>query len=67
MSDEEMEFSDEDYGDYYSGDFDGDVDHLDPKKTDLEYFEYSCLTDTQVECLLNESVEQLSTNIQVMI
>ncbi|XP_042207453.1 potential E3 ubiquitin-protein ligase ariadne-2-like [Homarus americanus] len=65
MSDEEMEFSDDDYDDYYGGEYDGDVDHVDPQKNDPEYFHVACLTDTEVERLLNESVEQLSNSIQV--
>lgn len=65
MSDEEMEFSDDDYDDYYGGEYDGDVDHVDPEKSDPEYFDCACLTDTEVERLLNESVEQLSNSIQV--
>ncbi|KAB7503210.1 Protein ariadne-2 [Armadillidium nasatum] len=65
MSDEEMDQSEEDYADYYGCDHDGDGDNVDPRLTDPEYFEYSCLTDTEVERLLNESVEQLSNAIQV--
>ncbi|XP_042874887.1 potential E3 ubiquitin-protein ligase ariadne-2-like [Penaeus japonicus] len=65
MSDEEMEFSDDDYDDYYGVEYDGDVDHVDPEKSDPEYFDCACLTDTEVERLLNESVEQLSNSIQV--
>ncbi|XP_069937683.1 potential E3 ubiquitin-protein ligase ariadne-2 [Cherax quadricarinatus] len=64
MSDEEMEFSDDDFNDYYDGEYDGDVDHVDPQKNDPEYFDVACLTDTEVERLLNESVEQLSNSIQ---
>ncbi|RXG52421.1 E3 ubiquitin-protein ligase ARIH2 [Armadillidium vulgare] len=65
MSDEEMDQSEEDYADYYGCDHDGDGENVDPRLTDPEYFEYSCLTDTEVERLLNESVEQLSNAIQV--
>ena len=65
MSDEEMEYSDDDFDAYYVEEFDRDVDHVDPHKNDLEYFHVSCLTDTEVERLLNESVEQLSNSIQV--
>ncbi|XP_064086283.1 potential E3 ubiquitin-protein ligase ariadne-2-like [Macrobrachium nipponense] len=66
MSDEEMEFSDDgDIDDYYGVEYDGDVDHVDPPKDDPEYFDVACLTDTEVERLLNESVEQLSNSIQV--
>ncbi|XP_045585524.1 potential E3 ubiquitin-protein ligase ariadne-2 [Procambarus clarkii] len=64
MSDEEMEFSDDDYDGYYDQEYDGDVDHVDPQKNDPEYFDVACLTDTEVERLLNESVEQLSNSIQ---
>ena len=66
MSDEEMDFSDDgDIGDYYDVEYDGDVDHVDPPKDDPEYFDVACLTDTEVERLLNESVEELSNSIQV--
>lgn len=65
MSDEEMDQSEDDFDDYYGCDYDGDVEHLDPKKADPEYFEYFCLTDTEVERLLNESVEELSIAVQV--
>ncbi|XP_068243520.1 potential E3 ubiquitin-protein ligase ariadne-2 [Palaemon carinicauda] len=66
MSDEEMEFSDDgDIDDYYGVEYDGDVDHVDPIKDDPEYFDVACLTDTEVERLLNESVEELSNSIQV--
>lgn len=61
-----MEYSDEDYGDYYgTTEYDGDIESLDPQKHDPEWYDFSCLTDTEVECLLNESVEELSTSIQV--
>ncbi|KAK3866184.1 hypothetical protein Pcinc_028271 [Petrolisthes cinctipes] len=65
MSDEEMEYSDTDYDDYYGNDYEGDMDHMIPMKNDPEYFDVACLTDTEVERLLNESVEQLSNSIQV--
>ncbi|MPC26965.1 Kinesin heavy chain [Portunus trituberculatus] len=65
MSDEEMEYSDDDFDAYYEEEFDRDVDHVDPQKNDPEYFHVACLTDTEVERLLNESVEQLSNSIQV--
>lgn len=65
MSDEEMEYSDDDFDAYYEEEFDRDVDHVDPHKNDPEYFHVACLTDTEVERLLNESVEQLSNSIQV--
>ncbi|MCL4122257.1 UNVERIFIED_CONTAM: hypothetical protein GTU68_003208 [Idotea baltica] len=65
MSDEEMDQSEDDFADYYVCEYDGDVEHLDPQKADPEYYEHSCLTDTEVERLLNESVEQLSTAVQV--
>lgn len=48
----------------YSGE-DCDVERLDPKKTDPEYFEYECLTVEEVEKLLNESVEKLNTILQI--
>lgn len=64
MSDEEMDYSDSDYEAYYE-DYEGDMDHMPPMKNDPEYFDVACLTDTEVERLLNESVEQLSNSIQV--
>lgn len=67
MSDEEMEYSDSDYEDYYGTDYEGDMDHMAPMKNDPEYFDVACLTDTEVERLLNESVEQLSNSIQVCV
>lgn len=68
MSDDEMGGSgDEDcyYNDYYSDGHDPDVETLDKTLHDPEYFEFSCLTDTQVELFLNEMIEELSTAIQV--
>lgn len=44
---------------------DCDVERLDPKKADPEYFEYECLTVEEVEKLLNESVEKLNTILQI--
>ncbi|TMW39290.1 hypothetical protein DOY81_015630, partial [Sarcophaga bullata] len=44
---------------------DCDVERLDPKKTDPEYFEFECLTVEEVEKLLNESVEKLNTILQI--
>ncbi|XP_005177707.1 potential E3 ubiquitin-protein ligase ariadne-2 [Musca domestica] len=66
-ADSDMEYSDNDceYDDYYNSGEDCDVEHLDPKKTDPEYFEYECLTVEEVEKLLNESVEKLNTILQI--
>ena len=72
MSDEEtrnesdMEEDDDDYANYYRDDgLNGDFEPEDPHKTDPEYFENWSLTDTEVERLFNESVEQLSVSIHV--
>lgn len=45
--------------------FNLDVDHWDPKKHDLEYFEYDLLQIEDVERLLNECVEALSASSNV--
>lgn len=42
-----------------------DIDTEDKKLTDPEYFEYECLTEEQVERVLNETVEVLSNNLQI--
>lgn len=68
-NDSDMECSDnedcyEDYNDYYN-DEDSDVEHVDPKKTDPEYFEYKCLSEEEVERLLNETVESLSNRLRI--
>uniref|UniRef100_A0A1A9ZL14 RBR-type E3 ubiquitin transferase n=1 Tax=Glossina pallidipes TaxID=7398 RepID=A0A1A9ZL14_GLOPL len=66
-ADSDMEYSDNDceYDDYYNSGEDCDVERLDPKKADPEYFEYECLTVEEVEKLLNESVEKLNTILQI--
>lgn len=42
-----------------------DIDTEDKKQTDPEYFEFECLTEEQVERVLNETVEVLSNNLQI--
>ncbi|XP_039955283.1 potential E3 ubiquitin-protein ligase ariadne-2 [Bactrocera neohumeralis] len=66
-ADSDMEYSDNDceYDDYYNSGEDCDVERLDPKKTDPEYFEFVCLTVEEVEKLLNESVEKLNTILEI--
>uniref|UniRef100_A0A182P5J3 RBR-type E3 ubiquitin transferase n=1 Tax=Anopheles epiroticus TaxID=199890 RepID=A0A182P5J3_9DIPT len=44
---------------------DCDIEQIDPKRTDPEYFVYECLNVEEVEKLLNESVEKLSTQLQI--
>lgn len=44
---------------------DCDIENFDPKKTDPEYFTYECLNVEEIEKLLNESVEKLSTQLQI--
>jgi len=73
-NDSEMDCSDSDcgdpgYEDYYNiqpwgGDVDNDVDP-EQNRRDPEYAVYDCLRVEQVERLLNESVEVLSTSLHV--
>lgn len=60
----DMECSDDDY-DYYNITDDNDIEQVDPSLTDPEYFNYECLTEEQIERLLNETVELLSNNLQI--
>lgn len=63
-----MDYSDnecDDVFDYYNTGEDCDIEQVDPSKTDPEYFSYECLSEEQVERLLNESVELLSNNLQI--
>ncbi|XP_071438708.1 potential E3 ubiquitin-protein ligase ariadne-2 isoform X2 [Hetaerina americana] len=64
--DHEMDYSDEDcdYGDYYNTTED-DIECDDASKTDPEYFVYECLSVEEVDRLFNESVEALSTSLQI--
>lgn len=65
-ADSDMECSDDgEYEDYYNSAEDCDIEQIDPKKTDPEYFNYQCLNVEEVEKLLNESVENLSTKLQI--
>uniref|UniRef100_A0A182SGV5 RBR-type E3 ubiquitin transferase n=1 Tax=Anopheles maculatus TaxID=74869 RepID=A0A182SGV5_9DIPT len=50
---------------YYEIGEDCDIEQIDPKRTDPEYFVYECLNVEEVEKLLNESVEKLSTQLQI--
>lgn len=45
---------------------DDDIDNVDPKKTDPEFFIHDCLTVDEVEKLLNEYVEKLSTSLKII-
>ncbi|XP_053663068.1 potential E3 ubiquitin-protein ligase ariadne-2 [Anopheles marshallii] len=70
MADQEsdMEYSsdnDYEFEDYYNSGEDCDIEQIDPKRTDPEYFVYECLNVEEVEKLLNESVEKLSTQLQI--
>ncbi|XP_053672658.1 potential E3 ubiquitin-protein ligase ariadne-2 [Anopheles nili] len=70
MADQEsdMEYSsdnDYEFEDYYNSGDDCDIEQIDPKRTDPEYFVYECLNVEEVEKLLNESVEKLSTQLQI--
>lgn len=64
--DEDGEISYNDYYNmgYYNGE-DCDIEQEDMCKTDPEFFAYECLSVEEVERLLNESVETLSTSLQV--
>lgn len=61
-ADSDMECSDNECFDeyYYNMNDDTDIDEVDPRKTDPEYFEFKCLFEEQVDRLLNENVETLS-------
>ncbi|GAB6020685.1 putative E3 ubiquitin-protein ligase ariadne-2 [Chamberlinius hualienensis] len=59
------ETDDDNYDDYYNTVDDCEIDQTDLKKLDPEYCEFECLTIEDVELLLNEAVESLSTNLQV--
>lgn len=65
--DSDMECSDtecyDDY-DYYNND-DNDIDEIDPRQQEVEYFNCETLNEEQVERLLNEVVELLSNNLQI--
>uniref|UniRef100_A0A1B6GPF7 RBR-type E3 ubiquitin transferase n=1 Tax=Cuerna arida TaxID=1464854 RepID=A0A1B6GPF7_9HEMI len=64
--DEDGEISYNDYYNmsYYNGEY-GDIEQVDMRKTDPEYFAYDCLSVEEVERLLNESVEVLSNSLQI--
>ncbi|CAO1300377.1 unnamed protein product [Diamesa tonsa] len=62
--DSDMEYSDDDFEDYYGGHED-DIENVDPKKTDPEYFVHDCLSVDEVEKVLNESVEGLSITLKI--
>lgn len=65
-SDMESEHSYNDgYDDYDYYNCVDDVDTDDKRLMDPEYFEYECLTEEQVERVLNETVEVLSNNLQI--
>lgn len=42
-----------------------DIDTVDPKKTDPEFFVFECLSVDEVEKVLNESVETLSNTLKI--
>uniref|UniRef100_A0AAG5DFH7 RBR-type E3 ubiquitin transferase n=1 Tax=Anopheles atroparvus TaxID=41427 RepID=A0AAG5DFH7_ANOAO len=70
MADQEsdMEYSsdnDYEFEDYYNSGEDCDIEQIDPKRADPEYFVYECLDVEEVEKLLNELVEKLSTQLQI--
>lgn len=67
--DSDMEYSDQEcgYADYYNTGDDCDIDQIDPSKSDPEYFLFDCLSVEEVERLLNENVEILSSSLQVSV
>ncbi|XP_062543223.1 potential E3 ubiquitin-protein ligase ariadne-2-like [Armigeres subalbatus] len=70
MADQEsdMDYSsdNDEFEDYYnSGLEDCDIEQIDPKRSDPEYFVYDCLNVEEVEKLLNESVERLSNQLHI--
>ncbi|XP_052860635.1 potential E3 ubiquitin-protein ligase ariadne-2 isoform X2 [Anopheles cruzii] len=70
MADQEsdMEYSsdnDYEFEDYYNSGEDCDIEQIDPKRADPEYFVYECLNVEEVEKLMNEPVEKLSTQLQI--
>lgn len=50
---------------YFLGDDDCDIEQIDPRDSDPEYFVFDCLNTEEVEKLLNESVECLSNQLQI--
>ena len=63
----DMDYSDdcfEDF-DYYNNIEDNDIEQIDPRKADPEYFDYECLSEIQVEQLLNETIAVLSNTLQI--
>lgn len=65
--DSDMDCSDNECYDeyYYNINDDTDIDEIDPRKTDPEYFEFKCLFEEQVDRLLNENVETLSNMLYI--
>ncbi|CAG9817003.1 unnamed protein product [Phaedon cochleariae] len=63
----DMDCSDNEYYDeyYYTLNDDIDIEQIDPRKIDPEYFEFNCLFEEQVDRLLNETVETLSNMHQI--
>jgi ariadne-2 len=66
----DMECSDNDNDclddyDYYNIVDDNDIEQIDPSKIDPENFIYDCLGEEQVERLLNETVEYLSSSLKI--
>jgi ariadne-2 len=49
----------------FTGIEDCDIEQIDPRKTDPEYFEFTCLTVEEVEKTLNECVEKLNNVLQI--
>lgn len=64
--DSSMYYSDEEVGyeEYYNMD-ECEIEENNANDQDPEYFSYECLSDAEVERLLNESVEALSNNLGV--
>jgi hypothetical protein len=66
--DEEDDVADDDFQSYYyyENDFDNDVHESSSDcKKDPEYFDYECLHVVDVDRLLNEAIESVSTSLSV--
>ncbi|KAI1280441.1 putative E3 ubiquitin-protein ligase ariadne-2 [Halotydeus destructor] len=65
VEDEEDDDADGDFQYYYGDDHDAESNECDDRKIDPEFFEFDCLTTNDVERLLNETVESLTSMLPV--
>ncbi|XP_059481460.1 potential E3 ubiquitin-protein ligase ariadne-2 isoform X2 [Neocloeon triangulifer] len=61
----DMDYSEEEFENYYDEADTCDLEQVDVSKSDPEYFEFECLSVEEVERLLNESVEELSNCLKI--